>query len=156
MGKPKDYTGYRFGTLVAVRNLGAIKNSLNCYWECHCDCGNIIQVISHKIRTQKTCRLCRHRNTERVKSIGKDLYIIRAGGFIKIGHTIDLKRRLKAIQIGCPYELEVLYYGTGEGEREHELHEAAAQWHHRGEWFSAEALTCCPSLAEIQSSSRDA
>jgi len=55
--------------------------------------------------------------------------------FVKIGVTIDLRKRLAQFQTDNPHELKVHYLFTGDREREAELHAAFAYWHYRGEWF---------------------
>lgn len=42
--KPKDWTGQRFGRLVAIENAGRKDKSGNYFWKFLCDCGNIIEV----------------------------------------------------------------------------------------------------------------
>lgn len=67
-------------------------------------------------------------------------------GRMKIGRTINLKRRLEALQNGCGAELMVV--GTLAGDLERELHRrfAAARLH--GEWFSVHDLQVSSYLRE--------
>jgi hypothetical protein len=69
------------------------------------------------------------------------IYAIRAVGteYIKFGYTAPelLRVRLGTLQIGCPFELEMVAYGPGdltEEQRVH-VHLTAAGRHFRGEWF---------------------
>ena len=69
------------------------------------------------------------------------IYAIRAVGtdYIKIGYTTEdlLRTRLSTLQIGCPFELEMIAAGPGTISEEQQLHVllTAAGRHHRGEWF---------------------
>lgn len=51
-----DYTGSIFGKLT-VLSRSSRKNSCNgnAYWQCQCECGNIIDVSSANIQKQKSC-----------------------------------------------------------------------------------------------------
>ena len=55
--------------------------------------------------------------------------------FVKIGVTIDLRKRLGQFQTDNPLVLKVHYLFNGEREREQELHAMFAHWHYRAEWF---------------------
>lgn len=68
------------------------------------------------------------------------VYFVRAGsdGPVKIGHTVDVEKRISGLQTGCPQKLELL--GVIECEharsREAELHERFASLRiERSEWF---------------------
>ena len=70
------------------------------------------------------------------------VYLIRAGDFIKIGHTSNLEKRLEALCVGTPMliELSVTFYcGSKEDARKSEknLHRFFKFCHVRGEWFDA-------------------
>lgn len=52
MGKLIDLTGCRFGRLTVVRHVGMTGH--NTFWHCVCDCGNEVDVASHKLRTGHT------------------------------------------------------------------------------------------------------
>lgn len=43
VGGVKDWTGHRFGRLIALRPLDKRKSN-HVVWECQCDCGNIVEV----------------------------------------------------------------------------------------------------------------
>lgn len=65
------------------------------------------------------------------------IYFVQCGkdGPIKIGCSDDVEKRIAQMQIGCPYELALLWQIKGDNEDEASLHE---QWKHekvRGEWF---------------------
>lgn len=72
-GKPKDITGQRFGSLVAVKSTGT-KNSIgNFIWEFLCDCGNThIAPAGNYIYTGKgACIDCTKKNTSELISKAK-------------------------------------------------------------------------------------
>jgi hypothetical protein len=70
------------------------------------------------------------------------IYAIRAVGtkYIKFGlvNETNVGRRLSTLQIGCPFELEILAIGAGGLDEEREIHRILtdAGKHHRGEWFT--------------------
>lgn len=72
-----------------------------------------------------------------MRSTVKKVYLIRAAQFYKIGITSDVKKRLKAIQTGCPIRCEYIgYIPTHEPEvLERELHRKFQQFKTSGEWF---------------------
>lgn len=56
-----------------------------------------------------------------------------ASGAIKIGRSIDPRKRLIDLQVASHESLELL--GTMEGDHERDIHERFADLHIRGEWF---------------------
>jgi len=66
-----------------------------------------------------------------------DLYFIRSGdGPIKIGVSVDPKKRLKGLQTAHPFKLELLCVVSGAGRKESEYHQRFAEFRLEGEWFS--------------------
>lgn len=55
--RSKDLTGQRFGKLVAVRQSRKCEKTRQWYWECNCDCGNVVEVIVNSLTggNTKTC-----------------------------------------------------------------------------------------------------
>lgn len=53
----KDYTGQRFGRLIAIKSTGeSVKGSYNKIWECKCDCGNTCYVTTRDLgRNTNSC-----------------------------------------------------------------------------------------------------
>lgn len=47
----KDKTGQRFGRLVAVRTTTKVKGAW--YWECRCDCGNVVSILGSNLNNKK-------------------------------------------------------------------------------------------------------
>lgn len=67
-----------------------------------------------------------------------DLYFIETEcqqRFVKIGIAGDVNRRLKKMQMGCPYELKVLAVIPGGAHMEKELHVRFLADRVTGEWF---------------------
>lgn len=61
-------------------------------------------------------------------------------GFVKIGRTHNLKKRILALQTACPDELKLLNAYTFENEAEmcraeNSLHRVLKKHHHRNEWY---------------------
>jgi len=66
------------------------------------------------------------------------IYFIQAGknGPIKIGHTNNkVSNRMASMQVGCPYELRLLWTLNGDIKDEFNLHEMFKHERIRGEWF---------------------
>jgi hypothetical protein len=70
------------------------------------------------------------------------IYVVWAKGtnYIKLGYTKDAtaNRRMSQLQIGCPYELELVVFAEGTESDEWEFHHILtnAGRHLRGEWFT--------------------
>lgn len=75
-----------------------------------------------------------------------DLYVYaireKTSGNIKIGISRDPKRRLSTLQTGNSDELELVAIKRAENkfDDEQSLHELAAPYHVRGEWFNSRAI----------------
>lgn len=69
-----------------------------------------------------------------------DVYIIRGGGFIKIGKAANVSRRLASMRTSQPFEVEVVKtFEDCDGHTlERDLHQRFADSRHRGEWFREE------------------
>lgn len=63
------------------------------------------------------------------------VYFIRAGDFIKIGTTTDLKSRMQTIRTHCPFDLELLHTIPGSVNTEMRVQSRFRKLHVRGEWF---------------------
>lgn len=75
------------------------------------------------------------------------VYAIRAGQRVKIGVAKHPHRRLAAMQIGSPVDLELLATLPGGFELEAAIHDALQPYHSHGEWF----VVCSESLAILRS-----
>ena len=74
---------------------------------------------------------------ERRLASGQQLvYFARAGGRVKIGTSLDVRKRLGALQTGCPEPLKLLHVEVGGEEREKVWHERFRELRVQGEWFS--------------------
>ncbi len=68
------------------------------------------------------------------------IYFIQCGGNdgpIKIGYSNNVDGRVEVLQVGCPYELKLLWKIQGTGEKEAEIQERFKDDKIRGEWFKA-------------------
>lgn len=106
-------------------------------------------------------RKWKERNPEKVKSYQRKrdrnkwakrkhdevTYFVRCNDFVKIGTTTNILDRMKTLQIGCPYELELM--GTCSLD-ESIIHEKFKHLHHRGEWhiLSAKLLSFIEEMVE--------
>lgn len=69
------------------------------------------------------------------------IYFLRAEGqgFVKIGYSVDVERRVAALRCGSPYELTVIGVLAGfDEDEEAALHKRFAHLRTRGEWFAEE------------------
>jgi hypothetical protein len=76
---------------------------------------------------------------------GGSVYVVQAGdnGPVKIGFSklSGLEKRIGALQVGCPYEIKLLYLLPDcSMELEHRLHILYRDYHMRGEWFESSVL----------------
>lgn len=71
------------------------------------------------------------------------VYVIHAIGTnrIKIGHTTDLKGRLRGLQTAAPYPLQMLANWPGTKARERRVHRYLNQFRKVGEWFEVPPFT---------------
>lgn len=67
------------------------------------------------------------------------VYVARAGNRVKIGRAGNIWRRLSQMQGHCPYRLQLLAVLPGGADEETALHQAFADEHLHGEWFSLSA-----------------
>jgi hypothetical protein len=67
------------------------------------------------------------------------IYVIRTKSepsYLKIGYSETATReRMRKMQTGCPFELEMIMAREGSKEEEKELHVLLKKFHFRGEWF---------------------
>jgi len=67
----KDLSGKKFGRLTVIRDVGRLRG--NVLWECQCDCGNIVSIISAELLREKrgavSCGCLRRENAIELKSV---------------------------------------------------------------------------------------
>lgn len=71
------------------------------------------------------------------------VYFIKAkceGNPIKIGYSIDPKKRLKSLQTASPVKLKLVKAIPGNRDTERNLHRRFKKYRIRGEWFKSEKL----------------
>lgn len=78
---------------------------------------------------------------EAQKAASSLVYFIQAGldGPIKIGHSRNVTKRLRKLQMSSPVQLRLIHVEPGGELRERELHEQFATARTHGEWFNAVA-----------------
>ena len=78
------------------------------------------------------------------------LYVVRCGDFVKVGLAADVRRRLRDFEAMTPYEVvlvgKTVVRADKAGMAERVAHEALADTHHRGEWFSASPETALKAI----------
>jgi len=77
---------------------------------------------------------------------GDHLYFIQeqGTGHIKIGRSVDPKRRVRSLQTGNAKRLKLIAYFKGKGDQEAYLHELLRDWRLKGEWFSVDCVGSIP------------
>lgn len=70
----------------------------------------------------------------------RQVYVIAGGGYTKVGVTVDVDQRLRALQIASPHRLRVVAVVPGGVSLERGLVYVMAQRYARaqGEWFEGE------------------
>jgi DNA-binding transcriptional regulator YiaG len=72
-------------------------------------------------------------------------------GRVKIGHAVNVRRRLSELRTYCPVPLELEATLDGGEAEEHELHERFANHRRQGEWF-----LLAPEIEELIAANRTA
>lgn len=63
------------------------------------------------------------------------VYLVRCGRYVKIGRSVDIASRLRAIQSLNPHPLKLVALLTGGHELEQAIHRRFAYLRHQDEWF---------------------
>lgn len=77
------------------------------------------------------------------------IYIFACGPYLKVGFSVNVPRRLGAVQGACPYDVKLIYKAPVSDAdlmlriAEKFIHKRLARWAHRAEWFKVK-----PSLAK--------
>ena len=122
------------------------KRNGNSFYHCRCDCGteSVVKDSNLKHNGSVQCLSCaskiRGKKGIYAQNEGTDLYVISCGDYCKIGTTKNLTERVRTMQAGNPYPLEIVYYGVGEGELEEHWHNYFKDKHHTGEWYMLDAV----------------
>ena len=104
-----------------------------------------------KLRELAKKRLARsfakHREMPHLKETYGDtptlVYVLRVGRFVKVGITVNLRRRLVQVETGTPFEIEVMYKSSliprfQARKIETLAHTAFIAFRVRGEWFEVD------------------
>lgn len=69
-------------------------------------------------------------------------YVVQVGddGPVKVGSSVDPRRRLAELQRECPYALTVVWIVEGGRELERHVHRQLEGWRLHHEWYSADTL----------------
>ena len=113
----------------------------NFLYKCVCECGNTAIVPGSNLRKGKStqCKSCSSKINGRLglDAMAKQhLYMVGCEGFLKVGSTDNVERRVKDLRNSCPYPIEVLYIGIDEGFTEPAWHKALSEYRIHGEWFA--------------------
>jgi hypothetical protein len=68
----------------------------------------------------------------------RSVYFVEANGFIKIGFTADMERRMCALASSSPHPTTLLHRMPGTRDHEIDLHRQFAHLRVRGEWFRSD------------------
>lgn len=69
------------------------------------------------------------------KPPAKGVYFAESDGYVKIGYSTDVDRRMESLQTMCPHGIKLLHVEPGTMQTEKEWHRAYAEYRHNGEWF---------------------
>jgi len=75
---------------------------------------------------------------EQNKAPGYEVYFVRCGNFVKVGHSGSARGRIYALSSMTPYPLQVLKVISGGLSAERAIHVILRAYHHRFEWFRLE------------------
>lgn len=70
-----------------------------------------------------------------------DVYAMKCAGFVKIGWSTQVNRRLNQIRSCNPRPVHLMGTVKGDVGDEHDLHLVLRQEHYRGEWFRYQGFT---------------
>lgn len=78
------------------------------------------------------------------------VYFVQCDAFVKIGHSLEPRRRIGHIATNSPHECTLIGMAAGGNRLEKELHAKFAEHRHRGEWFrlTPELLKVIKSIIE--------
>lgn len=82
----------------------------------------------------------RKRRAERLANRRPFIYFFRCRGFLKIGWTTDIEKRLSCVQMCNPDEVVLAALMRGGTREELALHHAFRSLYHRAEWFREEGI----------------
>jgi len=82
-------------------------------------------------------------------------YIMSADKFIKVGMARDLEKRLKSLDTGCPYPINIIWQSrwmSVNDARHLELHiqDNLIKYRVKGEWFQVDHITAINIAKEMQ------
>lgn len=71
------------------------------------------------------------------------VYFVKVDAFVKIGHAADIGDRMRQLQTGSPFDLQLIAYVRTDSVKaakrlEHELHRRFEAYQHRLEWYRLE------------------
>lgn len=99
------------------------------------------QLFNEQLKNRTHRRKIMSSNIENKKSLINGLvYVIGNKEFklCKIGFSTDINKRIKSLQTGCPFKIEILAIITGSYEIEKQLHLKYKKYNTTGEWFRIE------------------
>ena len=131
----EDITGRRSGKLVAKRYIGSDAKGSS-LWECTCDCGTnkVVAATSITSGSVRSCGCLRFQKGSEQRLV--NLYLISAGDHIKVGIAMDVEKRVRSIQTGCPVPISVLkVYEKSNEVEERMIHALLGDLRTNGEWF---------------------
>ncbi len=98
---------------------------------------DIIKVINNKNKKEGNQLFNNQFEIKEKKKKKSGVYLISAGkDFLKIGKAECIESRIKALKIGNPYVLNVLYFIEGIGNAESSIHKYFDKLRFEGEWFT--------------------
>ena len=98
MGKIKDLTGQRFGSLEVIEYAGK-KPNRHIVWKCKCDCGNVCEIEGCNLKSghTKSCGCLRKKSCSK---IGKQSNYIDETGNVYVNLTV---KKIAFCKNNCAY-----------------------------------------------------
>ena len=136
----KNYVGIDFGESPG-EYVGKIMENIMALQDFPLDFSFELSNLDDLSETESMFKSLKLRKPRKAQGFGEKqqfVYFIQAGKEpkVKIGITNSIDNRLKQLQTGCPYPLNILAIIPGGRKKEKELHKRFEKYSEIGEWFS--------------------
>lgn len=110
MAKPKDLTGIRFSSLVAIQPTSKRDSSGSVIWKCQCDCGKTAFISSNALRhfNRKDCG-CRREARKQLSDRQKQIILAMADCSL---HASDVAKKLYMDRSSVTYHISQIEQKT--------------------------------------------
>ena len=169
MRKRLDLTGQRFGRLVVLRYARRSEKGRD-YWECRCDCGELITVAQSNLKSKfwkgKSCG-CYRKEITRKRSIrnGYGIHLPKGeSGFREVFHRYKYAAQKRGLKFQLPQKIfrqllngQCFYCGIGpateQGEKDSHsffVYNGIDRVNSSGDYVPENVVTCCKRCNEMK------